>query len=478
MEHWNRTHLGVPGHNDFRHIHFVGIGGVGMSGIAEVLINEGFGISGSDQSPSNALDRLTSLGATIYQFHASEHVQGADLVVVSSAVQSDNVEWQAAKQQRIPVVHRATMLAELMRFRFGVAVSGTHGKTTTTCLLANVLAGGGLDPTYVIGGQISSLNSSNARLGSSPYLVAEADESDGSFLDLLPAMAIVTNIDQDHLQAYDSDMRKLRQAFIDFLHKLPFYGRAFVCIDDPGVREILPYIERPCLTYGTSDEADLQAHDFTQQGRLSSFTVTYKPLKQSWTVQLNIPGEHNMLNSLAAIGVALELGVKSDQILRALSDFPGVQKRFQELGRVGVPQQSSSVEVLLDYAHHPKEIKAVIDTTRACWPHKRLVFVFQPHRYSRTQQMLDSFAMVLDQVDVLLVLDVYPAGEEPLPNADAQALCRNIRSRQQLEPIYIGDHGQLAPTLMRLIQPEDQVIMSGAGSIAHLAQQIVDDYGV
>lgn len=478
MENWNRTHLGVPGHNDFRHIHFVGIGGVGMSGIAEVLINEGFAISGSDQSPSKALDRLASLGATIYQGHAEVNVQEADLVVVSSAVQPDNIEWQTAKQKRIPVIHRATMLAELMRFRYGVAVSGTHGKTTTTCLLAHVLGGGGLDPTYVIGGQVNTLNSSNARLGSSPYLVAEADESDGSFLDLLPAMAIVTNIDQDHLQAYDSDMQKLRQAFIHFLHKLPFYGKAFVCIDDPGVRAILPYIERPCLTYGTHDEADLQAKHFQQDGRLSCFELKYKPTGQSWTVQLNIPGQHNMLNSLATIGVGIELGVEPERILNALNEFPGVNKRFQQLGYISGSQRSSSVEVLLDYAHHPKELQAVIKTARDCWPDNRLVFVFQPHRYSRTHQLLDSFAMVLDQVDVLLVLDVYPAGEKPLPNADTQALCRSIRSRGQLEPIYIGEHDQLASTLMRLIAPDDKVIMSGAGSIARLAQQVVDDYGV
>lgn len=478
MEHWNRTHLGLPGQDTFKTIHFIGIGGVGMSGIAEILINEGFVISGSDNNTSAcSLERLQQKGGAIYAQHKADNVHGADLVVISSAIQDDNVELLEARRLRLPVIRRATMLAELMRFRYGIAISGTHGKTTTTCLAANVLAGGGLDPTYVIGGQVSALKSTNARLGNSPYLVAEADESDGSFLDLLPAIAVVTNIDQDHLQAYNGDMHYLQQAFIKFLHKLPFYGQAFLCIDDPGVQAILPYVERPCITYGFSDKADIQACDFEQKGLLSCFTLVDHIRQQNFPVQLNLPGRHNVVNSLAAMGVGIELGIDVESMKTTLFEFPGVKKRFQSLGEVTVNQQSYA-EVILDYAHHPRELEAVIQTARACWPEKRLVFVFQPHRYSRTHELLDDFAIVLEKVDVLLILDVYAAGETSLPNADAQALCRSIRSRKQLEPIYVGSNDNLASTLMRLVESQDKIIMSGAGDISQLAQQVVAEYGV
>lgn len=478
MEHWNRTYLGLPGHDTFQKIHFIGVGGVGMSGIAEILLNEGFAISGSDLDASPATERLQERGGIIYTQHQANNVHYADLVVISSAIQESNVELQEARRLRLPVIRRATMLAELMRFRYGVAVSGTHGKTTTTCLVANVLAGGGLDPTYVIGGQVSSLKSSNARLGNSPYLVAEADESDGSFLDLLPAIAVVTNIDQDHLQAYEGDMHYLREAFIQFLHKLPFYGHAFVCIDDANVQKILPWVERPCVTYGFGEQADLQALDYQQHGLLSSFTVKDKIRDQSYEIEINLPGHHNVLNCLAAIGVGLELGMKAKSIQQTLAEFPGVKKRFQSLGYIQPLSHQASVEVTLDYAHHPSELEAIIKTARMCWPDKRLVFVFQPHRYSRTRELLDDFAVVLERVDVLLMLDVYSAGEPSLPDANTKALCRSIRSRKQLEPIYVGNNDNLAATLLRLIQPDDKVIMSGAGDISRLAQQVVAEYGV
>lgn len=449
-----------------RRTHFVGIGGAGMSGIAEVLVNLGYEVSGSDLRESAVTRRLSEQGVIIQAGHHADHVADVDVVVVSSAVQDDNPEVIAARKRRIPVVPRAEMLAEIMRFRYGVAVAGTHGKTTTTSLVASLLAEGGLDPTFVIGGLLNSANT-NARLGSGRYLVAEADESDASFLYLQPMLAIVTNIDADHLSTYEGDFQRLRQTFVEFLHHLPFYGEAVVCIDDANVREVLPEITRQVRTYGiTSEDADVRAMNISQKGRQIHFDVhqsDYDPLQ----VVLNMPGHHNVLNALAAITVARELGVDDESIQRALQTFAGIGRRFQ----INAEQSFAGGSVLFvdDYGHHPSEIAATLEAARNGWPERRLVTVFQPHRYSRTFDLFDDFAQVLTETDLLIITEVYSAGEAPISGADGRALCRAVRGRGRVDPVFVDDLSSMPDVLSSLLQAGDLVLTLGAGSIGSAA---------
>ena len=454
-----------------RHIHFVGIGGVGMSGIAEVLLTQGYQVSGSDAMENSATQHLAGLGAIIYQGHDKRHIRSVDVVVVSTAIHSDNPEVLAAREARIPVISRAQMLAELMRFRHGIAVAGTHGKTTTTSLVASVLAEGGLDPTFVIGGKLNSAGS-NARLGQGHYLVAEADESDASFLLLQPMMAIVTNIDNDHMSTYEGDIAKLRQAFIDFLHHLPFYGLAIVCVDDPTIREILPEIQRPVLTYGFDESADLRIVEYTSRGLESDFTLLRQANGETYSFTLNLPGRHNVSNAVAAIAVAQEEGMTREAIGRALSQFAGIGRRFQLHAHVKIP--AGHIDLIDDYGHHPTEVKAVWQTMREGWPSKRLVVVFQPHRYTRTRDLLDDFATVLATADILVVLEVYSAGESYIPGADGRALCRAIRQRGQVEPIFVENPADLTAALLPVLLDGDMVLMQGAGNIGQLAAGYVN----
>lgn len=448
-------------------IHFVGIGGSGMGGIAEVLLNLGYAVQGSDLRPSATTLQLEAMGAKIYLGHRAANISGADVVVVSSAIVQDNPEMVAAREARIPVVPRAQMLGELMRLRSAVAVAGTHGKTTTTSLIASVLAEGGLDPTYVIGGRLKS-SGRNARLGDGEYLVAEADESDASFLHLQPLIAVVTNIDNDHLSTHEGDFSRLRQSFVDFLHNLPFYGLAVLCLDDPEVRGVLERIERPMLTYGIdSPQADLRALNVCRDGLQSHFEVQ-RPDRSPLSITLNLPGRHNILNSLAAIAVATELGVGDIAIQKALMTFQGVDRRLQRVGRIELTE--GAVEVIDDYGHHPTEIRATLDAVRQVYPTARLVLAFQPHRYSRTRDLLDDFARVLSDADVLLVTEVYAAGEAPIAGADGRAICRAIRSQGRIEPIFVPEVEGLAEALRNVLRAGDVVLAMGAGSISQVAQ--------
>ncbi|WJW75007.1 UDP-N-acetylmuramate--L-alanine ligase [Thiohalobacter sp. IOR34] len=445
-----------------RRVHFVGIGGVGMGGIAEVLLNLGYEVQGSDLRDNAVTRRLAGLGARIFTGHSAGQVSGCDVVVVSSAVASDNPEVVAAHAARIPVVPRAEMLAELMRFRYGIAVAGTHGKTTTTSLIASLLAEGGLDPTFVIGGRLNSA-ASHARLGAGTYLVAEADESDASFLYLQPMLAVVTNIDADHLETYQGDFGRLRQTFVEFLHHLPFYGLAVVCLDDPGVREILTEISRPVRSYAIDEpSADLRVSGLRQRGLQMHFQVHragHDPLQ----VTLNLPGRHNVQNALAAIAVATELGVDDAAIQRALAGFAGIGRRFQMYGEVESP--AGPVLLIDDYGHHPSEIAATLEAIRSGWPERRLVLAFQPHRYSRTRDLFEDFARVLSGVDVLLLTEVYPAGEAPIAGADGRALCRAIRARGQVDPIFVEGVAELPEALAGVLAPGDLLLTLGAGDI-------------
>jgi len=449
-----------------RRTHFVGIGGAGMSGIAEVLVNLGYVVSGSDLRESAVTRRLSDQGVAVRFGHHADNVADVDVVVVSSAVQDDNPEVAAARERRIPIVPRAEMLAEIMRFRYGIAVAGTHGKTTTTSLVASLLAEGGLDPTFVIGGLLNSANT-NARLGSGRYLVAEADESDASFLYLQPMLAIITNIDADHLSTYEGDFQRLRQTFVEFLHHLPFYGEAVICIDDPNVREVLPEITRQVRTYGiVSEDADLRAMNINQQGRQMHFEIhqaDYAPLP----VVLNMPGHHNVLNALAAVAVARELGVDDASIQHALQTFAGIGRRFQ----IGAEQSLAGGSVLFvdDYGHHPSEIAATLEAVRNGWPERRLVTVFQPHRYSRTLDLFDDFAQVLTNTDLLVVTEVFPAGEAPITGADGRALCRAVRGRGRVDPVFVEDLSSLPDVLSSVLQAGDLVLTLGAGSIGAAA---------
>ena len=453
----------------FPRVHFVGIGGVGMSGIAEVLCTLGYKVSGSDNADNAVTRRLASLGIAVHKGHAAANVLDADCVVVSSAIRQDNPELLEARAQRIPVVQRAEMLAELMRFRRGIAVAGTHGKTTTTSLLASVLAEGGLDPTFVIGGQLLAAGA-NARLGGGQWLVAEADESDGSFLRLSPAVAIVTNIDADHLENYGGDFAQVKRAFNEFLHRLPFYGLAVLCIDDAEVAALAGNTPRHVVTYGFAEAADVRADEVRQQGGRMHFLLCL-PDGSRTPCTLALPGRHNVQNALAAAAVAWQLGVPNDAIARALEQFAGIGRRFNQLARLPL-SGGGDVVLVDDYGHHPKELAAVFDAARGGWPDKRLVVAFQPHRYSRTRDLFDEFAAVLSTVDALVLTEVYPAGEAPIAGADAKSLARSIRTRGRVDPVVVGAAGELRDALAGLLREGDLLLMMGAGDIGAAAQQI------
>jgi UDP-N-acetylmuramate--alanine ligase len=449
-------------------IHLVGIGGSGMGGIAEVLLNLGYQVRGSDLKANAVTQRLARLGAAIFIGHAAEHLGEADVVVVSSAVNRSNPEVAAALAKRIPVVPRAEMLGELMRFRYSIAVAGTHGKTTTTSLVASVLAEGGLDPTFVIGGRLKSADS-NAKLGAGRYLVAEADESDASFMHLQPMIAIVTNIDNDHLATHEGDFARLKQSFVDFLHNLPFYGLAVLCSDDEHVRSILDSVARPFHTYGFAPEADIRAVNVVRDGlqsRYEAWRVGREPL----SITVNLPGRHNVLNSLAAVAVATELDLPDAAIQRALAQFQGIDRRLQQLGEVEWP--GGRALVVDDYGHHPTEVAATLDAVRQGWPTRRLVLAFQPHRYTRTRDLLDDFGRVLSDCDVLLVTEVYAAGEVPIAGADGRAICRAVRSRGVTEPIFVERIDDLADSLRGILHDGDVVLTMGAGNIGAVAQDL------
>ncbi len=465
----------VPEMRRVRHIHFVGIGGAGMGGIAEVLANEGYHISGSDLAPNAVTQHLASLGATIYFNHRPENVTDASVVVVSTAVAQDNPELVAAREQRIPVIRRAEMLAELMRFRHGIAIAGTHGKTTTTAMVTSIYAEGGMDPTFVNGGLVKAAGT-HARLGSSRYLIAEADESDASFLHLQPMVAIVTNIEADHMDTYQGDFENLKQTFINFLHNLPFYGRAVLCVDDAVIRELIPRVGRQITTYGFSDDADVRVENYEQRGAQGHFTLIRhdKPLLH---VTLNAPGRHNALNAAAAVAVATEEGIADDAILAALESFQGTGRRFDVLGEfdtAAINGKPGSAMLVDDYGHHPTEVDVTIKAARAGWPDKKLMMVFQPHRYTRTRDLFEDFASVLSQVDVLLMLEVYPAGEAPIPGADSRSLCRAIRNRGKVDPILVAEHDALPDALAPLLSGDDLVIVQGAGNIGKIARRLAE----
>jgi UDP-N-acetylmuramate--alanine ligase len=449
-------------------VHFVGIGGSGMGGIAEVLLNQGYAVQGSDIRPNAVTRRLSMLGARVFTGHDAQHVRGSDVVVVSTAIDRANPEVAAALEARIPVVPRAEMLGELMRFRFAIAVAGTHGKTTTTSLVASVLAEGGEDPTFVIGGRLKSADS-NARLGAGRFLVAEADESDASFLHLQPMMAVVTNIDNDHLGTHGGDFQKLRQSFVAFLHNLPFYGLAVLCADDPELARLMPQVGRPVMAYGLGENADVRAVDIRREAQRTRFTVLRRgcdPLE----ICVNLPGLHNVLNALAAICVASDLGIEDAAIQRALAGFQGIDRRLQVVGELQLA--GGAVTIVDDYGHHPTEIAATLDALRQAYEGRRIVLVFQPHRYTRTRDLLDDFARVLADADTLLVTDVYAAGEPPIDGADGRAICRAVRGRGKVEPVFVPAVEEIAPALAGLLRPGDVIAMMGAGSISAAAHEL------
>ena len=449
-------------------IHFVGIGGSGMSGIAEVLINLGYAVQGSDLKANAVTQRLTRLGAKIAIGHSPGNVDGADVIVVSSAVSADNPEVEAALAKRIPVVPRAEMLGELMRFRYSIAVAGTHGKTTTTSLVASILAEGGEDPTFVIGGRLKSADS-HARLGASRYLVAEADESDASFTHLQPLIAIVTNIDNDHLVTHGGDFERLKQSFVEFLHNLPFYGLAVLCLDDVHVSSILRSVGRPILTYGLDQSADVRADNIRRMGLKTRFDVI-RPAAASLEVTVNLPGTHNVLNSLAAIAVAMELGIGDSAIQRALAEFEGIDRRLQHIA--DVQTAVGRVTIVDDYGHHPTEVAATLEAIRQGYAGRRVILAFQPHRYTRTHDLIDDFGRVLATADVLLVTEVYAAGEAPIVGADGRSICRAVRSRGQVEPLFVEKAEDLADSLKDVIRDGDVIVTMGAGHISSVAHEL------
>lgn len=462
----------IPEMRRIRRIHFIGIGGAGMSGIAEVLLNQGYDITGSDLSESPVTERLSSLGVTIFIGHEAGNVASADVVVVSSAIDHSNEEIIAAMDQRIPIIRRAEMLAELMRYRHAICVAGTHGKTTTTSLMATLLAQANLDPTYVIGGILNGAGT-NAKLGTSRIIVAEADESDASFLHLQPLVAVVTNVDEDHMVTYSGDFEKLKQTFIEFLHNLPFYGLAVVCIDDPVIQELLPRISRPVITYGQSHFADFCIKDVEQEGTVTRFKVKRPGSEKLLDLTLNMPGIHNVLNATAAIAVATDEGMSDDDIVEGLAGFKGVGRRFD----IKQPLLLNAGQVMLvdDYGHHPTEVAANIKAIREGWPEKRLVMIYQPHRYSRTHDLYDAFVDVLSEVDLLLLLEVYSAGEDPIHGADSRSLCRSIRQRGQLDPVFVKDQSDIKRVLNDLLNDDDILLTQGAGSIGLLARELDRD---
>ena len=451
-----------------RNLHFVGIGGAGMNGIAQVMLNLGYQISGSDLQGNAATARLAEQGATIFIGHAAEQVSGVDAVVISSAVTEDNPEVVAARAARIPVVPRAEMLAEIMRFRYGIAVAGTHGKTTTTSLVASLLVEGGLDPTFVIGGKLNAAGK-HAHLGSGEVLVAEADESDASFLYLQPMMSVVTNIDQDHMATYGGEFERLQEAFLEFLHHLPFYGLAILCADDEEVRALMPRITRQTLTYGISTDADVQAIDVVHDQQVSRFNVT-RNNHEAFPVTLNMPGKHNVLNALAAIAVALEMGVSVQHIQTALSRFQGIGRRFQVYPQISIGEHQCML--VDDYGHHPREIAATLNAVREGWPERRIVLVFQPHRYSRTRDAFEDFVKVLSASDVLVLTEVYAAGEQQISEADGRALSRAVRARGQVDPVFVDRISEIPRVLPSIMQQDDVLLVMGAGDIGQLAVQL------
>ena len=457
-----------------RKVHFVGIGGAGMSGIADVMNTLGYQVSGSDIASNAVTERLQSLGVEVYHTHTAENIRDVDVVVTSTAIDKNNLEVEAAKALRIPVVPRAEMLAELMRFSHGIAVAGTHGKTTTTSLVTSVLAEAGLDPTYVIGGKLNS-SATHARLGKGKYLVAEADESDASFLYLQPMIAIVTNVDADHLPTYAGDFSRLKQAFVEFLHHLPFYGLAVVCVDDAEVRSILAEITRPIIRYGIDFEADVRASNIRYQGMQSVFDVLLPEADAPFEVTLNMPGRHNVLNALAAICVAYELGVSVQHMQAALSRFEGIGRRMHMYG--DIKMKHGTVTLVDDYAHHPTEVAATLRAAKNAWPEKRLVAVFQPHRYTRTRDLFEDFSQVLAECDVLILTEIYAAGEEPIAGADGRALCAAIRARGKVNPVFIEDVELLGSDLQSILKDGDLVLTMGAGSIGRVASQLKESLG-
>jgi len=458
-----------------KHVHFVGIGGAGMCGIAEVLLNLGYIVSGSDLVDNAVTRRLKSLGAQVSMGHAAQQVEGADAVVISSAVRDDNPEVVAARAAKTPVVPRALMLAELMRLKQGVAVAGTHGKTTTTSLVASVLAEGGLDPTFVIGGRLEAAGS-NAKLGAGEFIVAEADESDASFLYLQPVVAVVTNIDADHMETYGHSLDRLRQAFVDFLQRLPFYGMAVLCVDDPNVRTIVPQLTKPVTTYGLSPDAQIRAVDVTANGGQMRFHVVRSSPAGGMAggklaITLNLPGVHNVRNALAAVAVGLELGVPDKKIARALAEFKGVGRRFQQFGKVRLPG-GGSFNLVDDYGHHPAEMAATLAAARGAFPKRRLVLAFQPHRYTRTRDCFEDFVTVLSTADALLLTEVYPAGEAPIVAADGRALARAVRVQGKVEPVFVEKISELPAAILAVARDGDVVLTMGAGSVGGVAVQL------
>ena len=453
--------------NLVKRVHFVGIGGTGMCGIAEVLHNLGYQVSGSDQSQNTTTQQLKNMGIAVFHGHHAENVENVDVVVTSTAINRDNPEVQAALTEHIPVIPRAMMLAELMRFRQGIAIAGTHGKTTTTSLTASILGAADLDPTFVIGGKLNAAGA-NAQLGKGYYIVAEADESDASFLYLSPVMAVITNIDTDHMDTYDHSVDKLHQAFIDFVHRLPFYGRAFLCRESEHVRAILPKINKPFSTYGFTAESDIYASDIVAEGMQMRFTVHLKDMSaRPFEVVLNTPGQHNVLNALASIGIALACGVNVEAIQAGLLAFGGVGRRFQCYEGLKLPQ-GGSVNLIDDYGHHPVEIAATLAAVRGAYPEQRLVLTFQPHRYTRTRDLFEDFVSVLNQADALLLTEVYPAGETPIVAADSKALARAIRVHGKIEPIYVETVAELPLSLVHVLQDGDILLNMGAGNISTL----------
>jgi UDP-N-acetylmuramate--alanine ligase len=461
-----------------KNIHFVGIGGAGMSGIAEILHNLGYRISGSDQSESATTKALAAQGIRVAIGHDAANIAGAEAVVTSSAVRSDNPEVTAARARRIPVVPRAVMLAELMRLKQGIAIAGTHGKTTTTSLVTSVLAEAGLDPTFVIGGRLNAAGA-NSRLGVGDYIVVEADESDASFLNLMPIMAVVTNIDADHMETYGHDFARLKQAFVEFIHRMPFYGAAILCVDDPGVRSIMAMISRPVVSYGFGADAMVRAVNVEADGATMRFTVQRRNGVRMADLQvtLNLPGDHNVLNALAAIAVAAELELADAAVVKGLAEFHGVGRRFQHCGDHPAAFGEGSFTLIDDYGHHPAEMAATLAAARGAFPGRRIVLAFQPHRYTRTRDCFEDFVKVLGSADAVLLADVYPAGEAPIVAADGRALARALRVAGAVDPVFVDEIGAMAQTIVTQAQPGDVVISMGAGSIGNVPAQVVELLG-
>ncbi len=471
MQHKN-PNIFVPAMRRIKRIHFVGIGGAGMGGIAEVLLNEGYEISGSDLQANATTAQLLAKGAKITFAHQAENIDNVDVVVISSAIKKENIEIATAIEKHIPVIQRAQMLAEIMRFRYGIAVAGTHGKTTTTAMLATIFAHADLDPTFVNGGLVKSLGT-NAHLGKSRYLIAEADESDASFLHLTSMVSVITNIEPDHMDTYHGNFEEMKQTYVNFLHNLPFYGLAVLCGDDAELMGLRDQIARPTLTYGFNDDVDYQIKNYQQTGFIGCFEVCC-PNKEIVRIQLNVPGKHNALNATAAFVVAKEEGIAIEKILTALTQFQGAGRRFDQLGEFCV--NTKNVMLVDDYGHHPTEVGVTIQAARQGWADRRLVMIFQPHRYSRTRDLFDDFVQVLSQVDVLIMLDVYAANEAPIAGADSRSLCRSIRNFGKIDPILVANKAQLATTLEQVLQDNDLILAQGAGDISHLSRQLAEKW--